>query len=70
MHHAQIDRLWWHWQQIQPAERLTDYSGPTNSSGTASQAALEDILQTLGLAEDITVLDIMTTESDLLCYKY
>ena len=28
VHHGQIDRLWWRWQQAEPSARLADYSGP------------------------------------------
>lgn len=28
LHHANVDRLWWQWQQANLSARLTDMSGP------------------------------------------
>ena len=35
-----------------------------------AQATLDDIMTMKGLADDIRVRDIMSTQSDLLCYTY
>ena len=48
VHHGQIDRLWWRWQQAEPSARLADYSGPiydahrqknTNHSSSSSSSS-------------------------------
>ena len=69
LHHAQLDRLWWRWQQENLTIRLKDYSGKHmfNSTGEAS---LSDALMFAGFTEDKTVLDVMDTQGDLLCYRY
>ncbi|RFU33979.1 hypothetical protein B7463_g2357, partial [Scytalidium lignicola] len=58
-----LDRLWWQWQQVDPARRLLDYSGlyDTDSGG---QATLEDDLSLGGLAKDVTVGDVMDTQGE------
>ena len=69
LHHAQLDRLWWQWQQENLTSRLKDYSGKHmfNSTGEAS---LSDALMFAGFTEDKTVLDVMDTQGDVLCYRY
>lgn len=73
VHHGQIDRIWWHWQQLQPELRMRDYSGPNNIGiGTHANphAMLTDSLRMMGLDVDMTVEDVMDTRSDFLCYHY
>ena len=69
LHHTQLDRLWWLWQQADPQARLTDYGGQA-AGNSSSQASLSDIIPVGGLAADIEVGDIMSTEGDVLCYIY
>ncbi|KAL0933454.1 monooxygenase [Colletotrichum truncatum] len=72
LHHAQIDRLWWLWQQSDVAARQADYTGQAavQGSDTRVAASLDDALLMGGLAEDATVRDLMTTTSSRLCYEY
>jgi tyrosinase len=37
---------------------------------TQVDASLEDIVEMGGFADDILVRDLMSTQSDLLCYSY
>ena len=69
LHHAQLDRLWWLWQQAQPNNSTFEYTGHhmTNSSGNAS---LEDRLFMDTLAVDVSVEDVMSTKGKCLCYEY
>ncbi|KAH7391523.1 hypothetical protein BKA64DRAFT_756677 [Cadophora sp. MPI-SDFR-AT-0126] len=69
VHHAQIDRLWWKWQQERPSRRLHEYEGKHmyNSTGEAS---IGDMLVFGGLVEDVPVRTVMDTENGLLCYRY
>ncbi|KAL2217654.1 monooxygenase [Thermoascus aurantiacus ATCC 26904] len=70
LHHTQIDRLWWLWQQEKPDTRNTDYGGfktQDQLDGTTSPpASLDDILPMRGLADDRPVRELMLTESELL----
>ncbi|KAJ4253856.1 hypothetical protein NW762_010251 [Fusarium torreyae] len=71
LHHTQVDRLWWQWQQANPKTRLRDYSGPTRSlDGQTGKAALTDLLLMDKLAKNITVSDAMSSTSGPFCYIY
>lgn len=68
LHHVQLDRLWWMWQQA-GFERIWEYNGP--SSGHDKEAAtIDDALVVGGLGPDIRIRDIMDAGSALLCYTY
>lgn len=72
LHHPQIDRLWWTWQQQDPARRLVEYSGQHLPWGGKEfvPASSNDTLNMLGLAEDVLVRDVLSTTGPLLCYRY
>ncbi|KAK4448376.1 hypothetical protein QBC34DRAFT_352975 [Podospora aff. communis PSN243] len=66
LHHTQVDRLWWLWQQKNPS-RTTEYNG-IRFDGSA--ATLDDLLPMLGLGDDLPVKAFMDVNADNLCYKY
>ncbi|KAL9575822.1 hypothetical protein ACKAV7_000064 [Fusarium commune] len=71
LHHTQVDRLWWQWQQANIKTRLRDYSGLTRSlDGQTSKAALTDTLLMDKLGKNITVSDAMSTTGGPFCYTY
>ncbi|KAK3309387.1 uncharacterized protein B0T15DRAFT_481108 [Chaetomium strumarium] len=70
LHHTQVDRLWWLWQQQDPAARTTAFGGPRTQDEDSLEATLEDVMPFLGLAEDVQVSELMTTQSGRLCYVY
>ncbi|KAM0205509.1 hypothetical protein ACHAPA_008863 [Fusarium lateritium] len=73
LHHTQIDRLWWIWQQKNPKQRNSDYSGIRILPSGATQkkpATLKDSMPMLGLGPDKLVSELMTTLSSLLNYRY
>jgi len=61
--------MWWRWQQFDLAKRTTEYIGKA-ATDSRDKASLEDSMPMGGLAADIKVLEVMSTESDLLCYRY
>ncbi|KAI9703544.1 MAG: hypothetical protein M1820_005848 [Bogoriella megaspora] len=69
LHHGQLDRLWWLWQNRDWANRAHQYEGPaaTNSS---SRASITDMLPFGDLTLDVKVSDIIETEGQVLCYRY
>lgn len=69
LHHAQIDRLWWLWQQEKYKQRAYEYSGPV-SDKSDELAQLENVLKMKGLAPDIKVEKVMETNTGFLCYGY
>ncbi|EFY94007.1 Tyrosinase [Metarhizium robertsii ARSEF 23] len=68
LHHANLDRLWWTWQQ-KTQERIWEYNGLGNSS-TFQSASLEDVLHMEGLGPDVKVRDVMHTNFGMFCYGY
>jgi tyrosinase len=74
LHHTQIDRLWYLWQQEDPEARYTDYSGIKTQDqfdGTIPPpSSIDDVLPMLGLADDLTVKDVMSTTVGPFCYSY
>jgi len=69
LHHAQLDRLWYKWQHADLANRITFYEGRAGKDNNDS-ASLSDVIPMGGLAPDITVAEIMSTEAGILCYEY
>ena len=69
LHHAQLDRLWWIWQQRDLKTRVTDFVGPARND-TTTQASLRDLLAFGGFVTEIPVVDVMDTTSGPLCYRY
>jgi len=69
LHHVQLDRLWWLWQQ--QSNRTWEYNGHKQRH-SMEMASLDDVLTYQGLAEDVRVLEVMDTHSEggLLCYTY
>ncbi|KAK8097638.1 Tyrosinase [Apiospora kogelbergensis] len=70
LHHVQLDRLWWLWQEEDARARQNDYSESEQQPSSSGPANLADVLQYEGLARAIRVGDVMTTESGPLCYRY
>ncbi|KAF9871307.1 hypothetical protein CkaCkLH20_11228 [Colletotrichum karsti] len=73
LHHVQIDRLWWFWQRNRTVDRTNDFSGIRKSAAgvTESQpASLNDTMPMLGLAPDLPIQHVMSTDSRFLRYKY
>ncbi|KAI1173833.1 Di-copper centre-containing protein [Nemania sp. FL0916] len=79
LHHAQVDRLWWLWQQEDAEHRLYAFQGAaenqlfggSNSSEKASVAAsLNDVLTFGRFGDHVQIRDLMRTDTSLLCYKY
>lgn len=70
LHHTQLDRLWWKWQQADLEKRLKDYSGRAVFNSTERAAGLEDLLSYGDLGPHVKVSEIMDTMAGPLCYAY
>lgn len=68
LHHTQVDRLWYLWQSVSPANRTLDYGGVKWPD--YDPAGLDDSLRMLGLGVDKKVRDFMDVNAASLCYKY
>lgn len=69
LHHTQLDRLWWHWQQRDPEKRTDTYGGHAHRH-SIEMASLTDEIKMGALAPPVRVQEVMGTENDLLCYTY
>ncbi|KAH8645967.1 hypothetical protein BGZ60DRAFT_392289 [Tricladium varicosporioides] len=71
LHHTQVDRLWWMWQQVDHGRRVMQYTGPLDHDlmSPAPIPSLDDVLP-LPLGDGTKIRDLMSTESDLFCYRY
>lgn len=58
LHHANVDRIWWQWQQQDPQTRTLAYQGKRNDGADAS---LDDVMPMVGLAADRVVREITWT---------
>ncbi|TVY16990.1 Tyrosinase-like protein orsC [Lachnellula arida] len=72
LHHGQIDRTWWIWQNQDIANRqnaisgtITMFNSPASRNGT-----LEDMLYLGVNADGIAIKDVMSTVEGPLCYIY
>ncbi|KAK3363154.1 hypothetical protein B0T25DRAFT_31797 [Lasiosphaeria hispida] len=72
LHHTQVDRLWWLWQQQDPQTRTFAYNGfhNTQDGSQGPTVMLSDILPMAGLAPDGIVKDYMDVKGGKLCYTY
>jgi tyrosinase len=72
LHHTQLDRLWWLWQQRDGPDgenRLSVYGGHKQRH-SIEMASLDDLIDMRGLAENVQVRNVMDTEGKLPCYTY
>lgn len=69
LHHGQLDRLWWIWQDVDSGKRGRMYTGKKRHNSTEN-ASLDDVIPMGGLAPDVRVGDIIGTENGFLCYRY
>lgn len=65
----QLDRLWWMWQRANPEARKRGYDGISRHAPKV-QASLQDAIPMGNLSSAIRVIDMMDTETGMLCYTY
>ncbi|KAK8084161.1 Monooxygenase [Apiospora saccharicola] len=70
LHHANIDRLWSQWQQADLEARVKDITDDKTFPVDGTKSTVDDVMPYMGLAADIKISDVMTTQNDLLCYTY
>lgn len=69
LHHAQIDRTWWIWQNQDIANRQNAMEGPTFILG-GGVTSPTDILNLGTLAPPITIAQALSTTAGPFCYIY
>ncbi|TVY44172.1 Tyrosinase-like protein [Lachnellula occidentalis] len=72
LHHGQIDRTWWIWQNQDIANRLDVISGTLtmNDSPASRNGTLDDLLDLRVLADPVAIKDVVSTLAGPLCYIY
>jgi tyrosinase len=72
LHHAQIDRTWWIWQNQDIAKRQYAVSGTItlNNDPPSRNGTLQDILDMGILGSTTTIGNVMSTTAGPLCYIY
>lgn len=70
LHHTNLDRLYWLWQQRQPQKRLEEYSGKRVSDDVLKSASVYDHLDFGDLGPSTTIGETLDTQHGQLCYSY
>lgn len=72
LHHAQIDRTWWIWQNQDPKNRVNAFTGGTSTLDPVNSppGKLSDPVFLKTLAPLVTNQDVMSTTGGPLCYIY
>ncbi|KAJ7098253.1 tyrosinase [Mycena epipterygia] len=70
LHHANLDRIWWNWQQMDLPNRLFDVSGRSSVDPPFVNITLGFELKMLNLAPLVPIRDIMDPRTQPLCYAY
>ncbi|KAI5364411.1 hypothetical protein J4E82_011478 [Alternaria postmessia] len=69
LHHGQIDRIWWRWQQHDLQRRQYRYTGSFKPR-SKEQASVDDIVSIGGLVPDIQASELLNVRSGIFCYTY
>ncbi|CAO2658502.1 Nn.00g062250.m01.CDS01 [Neocucurbitaria sp. VM-36] len=71
LHHGNLDRIFWEWQQKDLKTRLHQVGGPIVPFDYSGQNVTLDFKINIGkLADDATLEDLLNTQSGTLCYTY
>jgi len=70
LHHANLDRLWWQWQQEDAENRIMAYNGQAPKTSSSANVQLFDMLTVGDLASEVSVRDVMKTNDGMFCYQY
>ncbi|CAK5272159.1 unnamed protein product [Mycena citricolor] len=70
LHHANLDRIWWKWQNIDLPTRLLDVSGRSRVNPPFVNITLAYPLKMWSLAPTIPIWRVMDVRSPPLCYDY
>jgi len=69
MHHTNIDRIWWVWQEAYP-ERLYEVAGPTSHTPPYGNLTLDYPLKMGNVGPTLPVGDVMDIRREPSCYTY
>lgn len=69
LHHANLDRIWWNWQQMLPS-RLSDISGRSTTTAPFQNVTLDFGLEMGNLSTIVPIRDVMNIHQQPSCYAY
>ncbi|TPX12366.1 uncharacterized protein E0L32_007013 [Thyridium curvatum] len=70
LHHGFVDRNWRAWQNADPANRLYQIGGYSNTQDPKQPLTLDYVLTSKGIRPDVRVNEVMDTKGAYLCYDY
>ncbi|PSN61612.1 Di-copper centre-containing protein [Corynespora cassiicola Philippines] len=75
LHHAQVDRVWWIYQNQDPAARTNQIAGTITPNNTppSRNGTIDDIIDLGAVGEPLSLLEMMSTaglDQGPLCYVY
>lgn len=72
LHHTNVDRWWYKWQQLNNSANALQYTGNKVQGESTLDATPQDIMPFLGLlgGNDLPVADVLLTNTSTLCYTY
>jgi len=70
LHHANVDRIWWKWQMMDPHTRLHEISGRSTEKPPYTNVTLDFKLNGGTLAPMVPIRDVMNIMGPRLCYDY
>lgn len=70
LHHANLDRIWWVWQQIKPAKRLYEITGRSTVAPPYTDVTLDFDLDFGALAPSLKIRQVMNIHEAPACYTY
>ena len=69
LHHLNLDRKWWQWQQRNPKKRLREISGPSTKGGNDT-VTLNFVMDFPYLGSNLTIRDVMELGKEPNCYGF
>lgn len=69
LHHGNLDRIWWDWQQAEPS-RLYEMTGRTTTIPPFHNATRDYPLVMDSLGQTVPIRDVMDIHSEPNCYTY
>ena len=69
LHHANLDRIWWQWQNVDPS-RLYEMTGRSTVTAPFTDVTLDFPLTMDTLGDSVTIGDVMNIHREPNCYTY
>ena len=69
LHHSNLDRVWWGWQQMLPS-RLKEISGRSTITPPFQNITLDSKLEMGDFEASLTIREVMDIHREPSCYTY